>query len=568
MNYLKNFNSYLQEDLLGENIKERRFRAPLIILTSIILLVLVLLFVLVYMQDIEKYGQDITIISTAFVFLVFILVLVYFNQLKIAGGLFIFIWIGVATFLGWRYQHPDDDPVAIGLYVFSILLAGLYLNRAGTYIIVALNSFLVFVLYYAAELGVRGAPPESIDNPIIFTVLFFATAYIYEFTYGQLNNFSQQTEVQNAELLTRNTELQAIQNTLEETISARTDALERRARLVEAAADVGRAATSIYNMDELLPQVTQFIAERFEYYHVGIFLLDELNEFAVLRAANSDGGRRLIARGLKLRVGEEGIIGYVTSSGEARIVADIQEDDFYMDAPELPETKSEIGLPLFAGGRLFGALDVQSTNPFAFAEEDIGTLRVLADQVSMAINNATLFEQLQNSLESERLAYGVVSKQAWQSILSSQDNLGYQYKNNKTTPVAGTWSPTMMNAAANQKTIISNEDGRHTLAVPIVSGNEIIGIMHLKKDISQKDWGVDEISLVEDLSSRISQALDSARLFQETQRQATYQQLSSEVSSAMRESLEIDTVLRTAAQELGEAFNAKEVVIRLNTQKS
>jgi GAF domain-containing protein len=125
----------------------------------------------------------------------------------------------------------------------------------------------------------------------------------------------------------------------------------------------------------------------------------------------------------------------------------------------------------------------------------------------------------------------------------------------------------MIAAASSAETTLEQERGRPTLAIPIRAGEDVIGVMRLQKAEGSLGWSANEIDLAETLSARLSEALDSARLFQETQRTAAYQQLTSEISTQMRETLDIDSVLRTAAQELGEAFKAKEVVIRLNNQR-
>ena len=314
--------------------------------------------------------------------------------------------------------------------------------------------------------------------------------------------------------------------------------------------------------------MVNFISERFGFYQAGIFLLDNVREYAILRAASSEGGRQMLARNHRLKVGAEGIVGYVTSSGQARIALDVGEDAVHFNTPELPQTRSEMALPLFYSGRLFGALDVQSKEANAFSDEDISALRVLADQVSMAINNAQLFEQLQNSLESERLAYGEISSEAWKKLTKSKENWGYKYSNNNLVSVDGNWSEDMAEAAYTEKSISSDKDNKPTLAIPIQIGGHVAGVIRLRKDLNHTDWTSDEIGLVETLIDRLGQALESARLFQSSQKLAAKEQLTSEISSHIRQTLDIDTVLQTAAKELGEAFNAKEVVIRMNPKSS
>ena len=374
------------------------------------------------------------------------------------------------------------------------------------------------------------------------------------------NTYQDQLETQTQ--LSKQLEIAAEE--LEKRVEERTQAIERRSSYLEAAAEVGRAATSIYDLEELLPQVALFISERFGFYQVGIFILDEQNQYAVMRAASSEGGRRMLARNHKLQVGKEGIVGQVTGTGQTRIALDVGEDARHFDNPELPSTRSEMALPLFYGGRLFGALDVQSTEANAFSEDDISALRVLADQVSMAINNALLFEQLQASIESERRAYGEISRTAWGDIIKGEKDWGYRFFNGEINKVFGPLPKDMIEASINGKVVFDTEGNQPTLSIPIIISDQVTGVVRVKKEHEQETWTNDEVNLLETLTERLSQALESARLFQTIQKQATQEQLMSEISSQVRQSLDLEAVLKTAAKELGEAFDAKEVVIRMN----
>ncbi|HSB02417.1 MAG TPA: cache domain-containing protein, partial [Anaerolineales bacterium] len=180
---------------------------------------------------------------------------------------------------------------------------------------------------------------------------------------------------------------------------------ERRARQFESIAQVARTISSTRDIDALLTQITTVISREFGFYHIGIFLLDAAKEYAILSATNSEGGRVMLKRGHRLKVGETGIVGYVTGTGSPRVALDTGADAAFFNNPDLPETRSEIALPLRAGEEIMGALDVQSTEPGAFAQEDINILSTLADQVSVAIQNARQFEQTRKALsEAEALA--------------------------------------------------------------------------------------------------------------------------------------------------------------------
>lgn len=205
---------------------------------------------------------------------------------------------------------------------------------------------------------------------------------------------------------TMTTQLRDLFETLESRVRERTrqlaeqnEALQLRSRQLQTVADVARNIVSTRQVDSLLTLVTRLVSERFGFYHAGIFLLDELGEFAVLRAASSPGGIRMLERQHKLRVGQVGIVGYVTGTGEPRIATDVGEDAVFFNNPDLPETRSEMALPLKLGDLIIGALDVQSIEPDAFSQEDVALFTTLADQISVAIENANAYEITQQTLD-------------------------------------------------------------------------------------------------------------------------------------------------------------------------
>ncbi len=179
---------------------------------------------------------------------------------------------------------------------------------------------------------------------------------------------------------------------LEDTRLSRQNLRERAVGLA-AAAEVGRAAASFHNLDELLPTVTQLISERFGFYHASIYLLEADNETLCLRASNSAAGEKMLAAGHTYKVGAHGIISQVAATASAYTALDTRNDPLHLPNPLLPDTRAEIALPLVAGNRLFGVLDVQSTFPNAFDPQNIEVLSVLADQVAIAIQNAHLLDQ-------------------------------------------------------------------------------------------------------------------------------------------------------------------------------
>jgi len=361
---------------------------------------------------------------------------------------------------------------------------------------------------------------------------------------------------------TMTAQLQTTLENLEKMVADRTAALERRAIQFQAAAEVGRAATNLRDLNELLPEVARLISERFGYYHTGIFLLDSSGEYAVLQATNSEGGRKMLERQHKLKVGEVGIVGYATGNREARIALDVGRDAVFFDNPDLPETRSEMALPLITGDELLGALDVQSKREAAFSDEDIAVLQVLADQVAIAIENARLFQRNQEMLESARRTYRDVSKAAWSELLRTQPELGFLATSTQDTrPTTGDWDFASLTEA--HQGDITHIDQR-TIAIPIILRDQLLGAVRLKKPDDANPWTNDEIELMDSLIDQLEVALESARLYRETQRRAEREQRVTEITTKIRATTDPQTMLRTAVSELKDALQAHRAQVVLN----
>ncbi|MBL8089912.1 MAG: GAF domain-containing protein [Anaerolineales bacterium] len=357
-------------------------------------------------------------------------------------------------------------------------------------------------------------------------------------------------------------DLQKERGLQEDRIQERTQLLDKRTNQLRAVADVGKSITSYRNLSELLQQTSRLINENFGFYHVGIFLLDERKQFAVLTATNSEGGQRMLERGHQLKVGETGIVGYVAESIKARIALDVGEDAVFFNNPDLPSTRSEMALPLVVGGQVLGVLDVQSTEPNAFTEEDIATLQILAEQLAVAIQNANLFAETEKALEASRLAYGEVSREAWIKILRNRPNIGYI-----ATPPGvsqtqkATVEPSIAKAIDTGDLILGN-DGL-TISVPIKIRGQSIGAIRLKKPDIAEAWSQEETNLAVTLSDQLSSALESARLYQDSQQRVARESLVSDISARLSAVTQMDLIIRETVQELGEALGNASVTFQL-----
>ncbi len=339
--------------------------------------------------------------------------------------------------------------------------------------------------------------------------------------------------------------------------------LARRTTQLETAAEVARDAAAIHDVERLLDQTARLISDRFGFYHIGIFLLDEEGQFAVLRASSSEGGRRMLERGHQLAVGKAGIVGHTAATGETHIAQGVGADVEFFNNPDLPDTRSEMALPLVVRGKIIGVLDVQSTQEAAFTPDDVAILQTMADQVALAIDNAHLLAESQAALEATRRAYGELSRQAWAELLPSHKEWGYRYVRKSVTPTRGDWHAGMLRAVQSGQSVHETGTGEPTLAVPLKVRDQVIGALRFCKGAEGGDWSPDEISQLQTLTEQLGVALDSARLYQNIQRRATVERLVGETTARIRQSQDVEMMLKTAVQEVRQALGLPEVVIRL-----
>ncbi|MCJ7433531.1 MAG: GAF domain-containing protein, partial [Anaerolineales bacterium] len=218
-------------------------------------------------------------------------------------------------------------------------------------------------------------------------------------------------------------------------LAAATAESSKRAQQFEAITKVARAISATQNLQVLLPQISRVISEQFGFYHVGIFLNDPTNQIAMLGAANSEGGQRMLARRHQLKIGAQGIVGFVTGTGQSRIALDVGDDAVFFNNPDLPNTRSEMALPLMIADKIIGALDVQSTESNAFSNEDLEVLSMLADQVSVAIQNARLFDQTKKALAESEATSRQYLRESWSRISSEHKLTGYRYTASGASPL-------------------------------------------------------------------------------------------------------------------------------------
>jgi len=339
-------------------------------------------------------------------------------------------------------------------------------------------------------------------------------------------------------------------------------ALERRAVQLQTVAEVAREAVSILDVHDLLERAVQLVSEGFGFYHTGIFLLDELKQYAILRAASSEGGKRMLEQNHRLAVGQVGVVGYVAATNEPRVALDVGEDAVFFDNPDLPETRSEMALSLAVRGEVIGVLDVQSTQPSAFSEDDVAVLRILADQLAITIENARLVQRTEEQVRELNLLYGQFSAETWARLSAAEHALGYVYDRVDVSPIEELPSPAHSLAVERGETVAFDaaEAEGTALAVPLRIRGQVIGSLGVEA-ADGRDWSPEEITLVEAVCEQVAQAIDGARLFAEAQKTALSMESLYQTSRAIASSLEEEAMVRAVLEAVYRTLNCEHVLL-------
>jgi GAF domain-containing protein len=363
-------------------------------------------------------------------------------------------------------------------------------------------------------------------------------------------------------------DLKRERNQLDNRIHQRTSELQKRASQLEVAGLVARDISTATNLDELLNNSVQLIKDRFNFYHAGIFLLDEKKEYAVLRSATGEAGRRMIENNHKLKTGATGIVGYVVGKGEAHIALDVNNDEVHFKNPLLSQTRSEMALPLKVSNVVIGALDVQSVEENAFGYEDVQTLQTIADQLAVAIDKAGLMLKLQETIKELEASNSREISRSWRSFLkSTRRNYAYSLRHSvfETDTLE---SDEARDAIKQGRSIIAHlvagsesNTPSTVIAIPIKLRNQVLGVMDLR--FGNVSVSEDMVNLLETTANRLALALENARLLEELQIRAGREHMVSDISAKLRTSTDIDSILRAAAVELGRALNTSEVLVQL-----
>ena len=371
---------------------------------------------------------------------------------------------------------------------------------------------------------------------------------------------------------------------------------------LQTATEITRDISSALNLDELLRKAINLIHERFNFYHASIFLIDSGEQNAVIREATGEAGTQLKRIGHKLAVGSKSIVGFVAGQGEALVVNNTTNDATHLPNPLLSDTRAEAAFPLKIGERILGVLDIQSTTPYSFNSNDINTFQTLADQLAIAVNNTELFAEIQEHLSQHRLLHHITTSAASGTTLEEAlisavkglqvtlggDRVSILLSDNEgkklTVKASVGYSESAFNltipfgsgvtgwVAVHRKPLRVNDitqDARYIqvssntcseLALPLIFRSDLLGVLNVESE-QVGAYNENDEEMLGTLAGSLAAIIANARLVDQIRKQAERERLLNEVSSKIRRSTDIHTILNTTIQEIHRMTGARKAQI-------
>jgi GAF domain-containing protein len=375
---------------------------------------------------------------------------------------------------------------------------------------------------------------DWITSALVFVALSIIIAGAIAMIIDGLNsNLKKQAELTQS--------LENDRDMLEDRINERTRSMARRMVQLRTSAEISRTISALSDAQDLFQQIADLIKERFDLYYTGVFLLDSTRQNALLQAGTGEPGKRMLSQGHHLAVGGSSMIGWSIANRKPRIALDVGTEAVRFNNPNLPLTRSELALPIIAHDHVLGAMTIQSEKPNAFDENDISILEGIADSLAIALENDRLYSETRQRLDEIRTLNREYLQRAWAETIDIYGELSYKYE---------------------ASTIVEGRKPGNEIQVPLLLRDEVIGEITLEMD--QSSLSEDQKTFVENVTTQTAIALENARLLHETERRAIQEQKLNELATRFSRALNIEEILRAAAQELGQLPAVAEVSVQIN----
>lgn len=476
-----------------------------------------------------------------YLFLVAVTVLPVSYTLRVFTFLFACFLVGLNGIFVWGPWQDGSLFLLLG-----VTLAALLLDRRADILALAIGAVSTTAIAWLEQAGFHqlqgaGIPPTASADWLGYILNFIVVGAVLIVAIRRFKDAFIRLirDAQNAvKSLARE------QSRLEAQVRERTAELENRAAQMSASAQIAKTIAETRDAPELLQTTTRLIAEKLGYYHVGLYIFDERKETAYLQASSSDQGRDLIGAGFRIEAAAQNAFYAVAAGSPPRLSFDTEGAMFLRDG-NFPLTRSRMILPLSVRGNVLGMLDIHSDKPQAFTMQDAEVLQTLADLTAIYFDNARLLNETMSLVSQLEANTAARTLQTW-SKLTSRRKPAYQYTPAGVRPI---FSPGR------------KENDDEGLRVPLILYGQRIGTINLKRKGEFSRWSERERTLVERIASQVALAVENSRLVEEAQKNAMRDQMIANISTRIRETLDFESVVRTAATELRRVFDLKEAEI-------
>ncbi len=360
-----------------------------------------------------------------------------------------------------------------------------------------------------------------------------------------------------------------------EDLEAGRQELNRQNQYLGILAVLSERLSGILDLEILLAEVVEQVKEQFDYYHAHIYLIDEDNDYLVVAAGVGQAGAQMKAQGHRILLNSpQSLVARAARTQKVVKVDNVREAEDWLPNPLLPDTYSEMAVPIILDNQTAGVLDVQENSIASLDESDAESLQLLAKQVAVAIRNARLFRQVEKSLTEVRLAQEKYVERSWKGSAAKQQ-IDYLYAPSSTS------TPPVESAIAEAKrlgkiqkqpavvAVDSNTNKPNTLVAPITLSNKTIGVAHIHQpdnSANATQWTEEDLVFVEAILDQVAQTAENLRLFEETRERAGREQTIREITDRLRAAPSLEMLTKLAGEELGKILGASSGAIKLGIQ--
>jgi GAF domain-containing protein len=526
---------------------------------TILLGTLVLTFLFLIYTFFSPPSGQLIIAAIALVFEFGLLVLVQSKRIQLASGILTsFLWAAIILEIA---LNGGIRAAGFGALAAIILIAGLTMGTRGGLIFTLLTLLASAILAIAENQGYLPAYSTVSLTSVLFSlsIELIAVALLFSLGIRSISTITRKVIEKEKAEESANVLLEVSQTDLQQ----RTSALEKRNIALQTVTAISRISDYVKNEEEFLKQSAKLLIEQNKLELVDIFVLDQMEESAILRASNSQPGKPLPLAGYKLNVVRSKSTNLLT--GVNTLHFKVGEWDYYLDSPtQLPDMQTTLNFPLVSNEHLYGLLNIQDESPESH-DIEIQTLQMLADQIALSMANNRHLNQLQSRVEEIGLLVGGSVQSAWEQ-LGTGGMIGYTYDRLQVLAASETFPPDVVDQLLAGKSVsyISAEaTPRARLAAPIILRDAIIGVIGYDNDNLSHEWQDEEKVLLETVASRVSLALENTRLVAEAQQRAEQERTIGQVTTRMRETLDIETILKTAVKEMRQSLALSGAEVRL-----